>query len=310
MKIIFMGTPEPAAKCLQVLIEAKEEIIAVITQPDRPKGRGLKLTPSPVKELALKNDMRILQPEKLKDKVLTAEIRSLAPELIVVVAYGNIIPKEILDIPKYGCINVHASLLPRYRGAAPIQYAIMKGEKETGVTIFKLSETLDTGDIISQVKVPIDIEDTSRTLFPKIFDAAAKLLVHTIRLIKEGKAGAVKQNDKGATYAPTLKREQGVIDWKQPARSIYNKIRAFDPWPGAHTYHNDKTLKIWRSEVVERDKGVPGKISDIMKGEGFVIGAGEGSLLVLEVQPQAGKRMSAYQFAIGHELKVGDNLPS
>jgi methionyl-tRNA formyltransferase len=310
MKIIFMGTPEPAAKCLKALIDAKEKIVAVITMPDRPKGRGLKLTPSPVKELALKEDLKVLQPERLKDKVLAAEIRSLGPDLIVVVAYGNLIPREILDIPKHGCINVHASLLPKYRGAAPIQYAIMNGEKEIGVTIFRLAETLDTGDIISQVKIPIDIEDTSGTLFPKVFNAATGLLVKTVNSIKKGKAGTVKQNDREATYAPTIKKEQGIIDWKQPARSIYNKIRAFDPWPVAYTYYKDKTLKIWRSEVVERDKGEPGKISDIMKSEGFVIGAGEGSLLILEVQPQAGKRMSAYQFAIGHELKVGDSLPS
>jgi len=316
MKIIFMGTPEPAAHCLKALLDAREDIIVVVTQPDRPKGRGLKVSISAVKEQALKNDLKLLQPENVKDKVFISEIRSFEPDLIVVVAFGKILPKEILDIPKNGCVNVHASLLPKYRGAAPVQWAILNGEKETGISIFKLAETLDTGDIIAQKKVSIDEEDTSSTLTSKLFDVGAKLLVETVSSIGKGTIRPIKQNDREASYAPTLKKELGVIDWKQPAKKIHDKIRALDPWPGAYTFCKEKILKIWGSEISEQGKEIdrivckPGEIIDMIKDRGFVVGACDGSILILEVQPESGKRMPAYQFAIGHGLKLGDTLPN
>lgn len=315
MDILFMGTPEPATKCLKALIDAGENMVGVVTQPDKPKGRGLKLSVSPVKELAQQKKLKILQPEKAKDRIFISEIRLLAPELIVVVAYGKILPKEILDIPKHGCFNVHASLLPKYRGAAPIQWAIMNGEKETGISIFKLQESLDTGDVLLQKKVPIDDNDTSTTLSIKLFDEAAKLLIESLKTLKSDNVKMIKQNDKEATYAPTLKKELGVIDWKQTAKKIYDKIRALDQWPGAYTYYMGKILKILRCEMRDARwemgmKCEPGKILDIIKGKGFVVGACDGSMLITEVQPEAGKRMPAYQFAIGHGIKAGESLPS
>jgi methionyl-tRNA formyltransferase len=312
MKIVFMGTPEPAATILKALIESKAEIICVVTQPDRPKGRGLKTAFSPVKELALKQNLPILQPERAKDPVFVAELSSLKPDLIIVVAYGQILPKAVLELPKLGCVNVHASLLPKYRGAAPIEYAILKGEKETGVTIMKVEETLDTGPILLQDKLPVAPDDTAGTLEKKIFALGSSLVLKALELIASGKAEYKEQDHALASYAPRLRKEEGVIDWKDSAKDICDRIRAFDPWPGAYTYYKEKALKICRAiQAFKVNKAFKaGEIVEIVKNEGFVVATGAGSLLVLNVQPEAGKRMGAYDFVIGHRLQVGEVLPN
>jgi methionyl-tRNA formyltransferase len=310
MKILFMGTPEPAQACLKALIDAKEELVAVITQPDRPKGRGLKLAPTPVKETATEHKIPVFQPDKIKDKESIELVRGLDPDLIVIVAYGKILPKEILDIPKYGAINVHASLLPKYRGAAPVQRSLLNGDKYTGITIMKVTETLDAGDIILQESIPIYDADNASTLTERLFKLGAKLLISAVSQIKSGKTKPIKQDDEKASYAPTLKKENGVIDWKKKAPEICDQIKAFDPWPGAFTYYKGRMLKVIKAEPMRKEGCSNGRIMEIMKNRGFVVGVCEGAVLVTEVQPESGKTMSSYQFAIGHGLKAGDTLPS
>ncbi len=314
MKILFMGTPESAAEVLQALFDANKNIIGVVTQPDRPKGRHLKLVPPHVKIVALKFDIPILQPENIKDISFISILRNLNPDLIIVVAYGQILPKEILNIPKYGCINVHASLLPKYRGAAPIQWAIINGEKETGVTVFRLKETVDTGDIILQERIKIEENDSAKTLEEKIFKIGSQLVLRTIDQIEGGTANYIPQNETEATYADRLKKESGLLDFKKEAREIYNRIRAMDPWPGAYTFYNGGMLKIWSSDIkivnLTKKEASPGTVVEIVKNIGFIIATGKGHLLVKEVQLASGKRMNAYEFAIGHKLRIGVVLPS
>ena len=312
MKILFMGTPEPAKICLEALINSREEIVAVITQPDRPKGRGLKLAPTPVKETSLHYNIPVFQPEKIKDKDTIELIKGFKPDLIVIVAYGKILPKEMLNIPKLGTINVHASLLPKYRGAAPVQWALFNGEKFTGITVMKVTEELDAGDIILQESIPIYETDNAVTLTEKLFKLGAQLLVKAISQIKDGKAKYVKQDEKMVLFAPILKKENGVIDWKKKAAEISDQIRAFNPWPVAYTYHNNKILRIFAAEKIEmRDERCEaGKIIKIINNKGFVVAACDEGLLITEVQPESGRKMSAWEFIAGHKLNVGDVLPS
>jgi len=311
MRIVFMGTPEPAVKILQALIDAKKEVVLVVTQPDRPKGRGLKLTKSPVKELAEAAKIPVETPEKVKSKTFTEKLKDVEPDIIAIAAYGKILPKEVLDIPKHGCVNVHASLLPKYRGAAPIQWALMNGEKETGVTIFKLKETLDTGDIILQKSLDIKDDDNAETLSDKLFDLGGKTVIEVLELIESGKAKYMPQDDSKATYAELLRKESGVIEWHKTAKEIHNRIRAMYPWPGAYTYTNGKILKLLSSEVKAKDgkHADPGTVVEIIKGLGFVAAAGEGTILIKEVQPEGGKRMGAFDFCIGHKVQSGIVLP-
>ena len=315
MKIVFMGTPEAAALSLKALIEGGHEILAVVTQPDRPRGRGRKISFPPVKELALKYSLRIEQPKKIKgNRDFISLLRSLDPAIIVVVAYGRILPREILDIPEHGCVNVHASLLPKYRGAAPIQWALLNGEKETGVTIMKLDELLDTGDIILQEKVEIRDDDNAFSLSRKLFSAGSRLLLKALEQIEEGKAQYRPQKEAEATQAPAIQKESGEIDWRRPAPEIHNRIRAMVPWPGGHTFYRERLLKIWRSDLHVADLAtrhkLPGTVVHIVKQVGFIVATGRGHLLILEVQPEGGKRMGAYDFVIGHDVKIGETLPS
>ena len=304
-----MGTPQPAAVCLQALLDAQEEIVAVVTQPDRPKGRNLKTSPSPVKELAQKYKLPVETPEKVKEPMFIEKIRSLAPDLIVVVAYGKILPKELLGIPKKGAINVHASLLPKYRGAAPVQWAILKGEVETGVTVMQISETLDTGDIILQDKVLIDLSDTTETLLDKIFLQGAQTLLSAVDQIKKGTAKRTPQNEADASYAALITKESGEIDWKKSAVEVNNRVRAMIPWPIAHTFYKEKMLKIWKAEPVSvPGKFQPGEVVEVK--DDLTIACGSGSLLIKEVQLQSGRKMSAHDFVRGHPLTIGDSLPS
>ena len=310
MKILFMGTPEPAKLCLEALINAREEVVAVITQPDRPKGRGLKIALSPVKETAIHYNIPVFQPDKIKDKDAVELIRGFKPDLIVIVAYGKILPKEIIDIPKLGTINVHASMLPKYRGAAPVQRALLNGEKFTGITIMKVTEELDAGDIILQESIPIYETDNTATLTEKLFKLGAQLLVKAVSQIKSGKTKYIKQDEKMVSFAPPLTKENGIIDWNKKAADISDQIRAFDPWPGAYTYYKGKKLRILKAEHKPREGCPEGKVIEIIKNRGFVVGGCEGALLITEVQPESGRKMSAWEFIAGHELNVGDVLPS
>ncbi len=315
MKIIFMGTPQVAAETLKELINSKHEIVCVVTQPDRPKGRGQKIVFSPVKELALQNDLPLDQPEKVKNnKVFASLLKSLNPDVIVVVAYGMILPKEILDIPKNGCLNVHASLLPKYRGAAPVQWALLNGETETGITVMKLDELLDTGDIILQEKVKIEDNDNAITLLNKLFDLGKGTLLRVLDQIENGTVKYIKQNDAQATNAPMIKKESGEIDWRKSAVEIHNRIRAMVPWPGAHTFYKEKLLKIWATEIhlleLETKFKLPGTIVQVVKNLGFIVATGKGHLLVTEVQLEGKKRMPAYNFVNGHDVRVGETLPN
>jgi len=305
-----MGTPSPAAKILKTLIESNHEIVCVVTQPDRPKGRGKKITFSAVKEMALQNDLAIEQPEKAKNNpVLASLIKSLNPDIIVVVAYGQILPKEIIEIPKYKTINLHASLLPKYRGAAPIQWALLNGEKETGITIIKINEQLDAGDIIAQEKLKIEPDDNTETLLSKLFEKGKDLLLLTLKQIEEGSANYLKQDDGQATLAPLITKELAEIDWGKSAQEIHNRVRAMVPWPVAHTFYQEKLLKIWKTALA-KGSGTPGEILEIIKQKGFVIAAGKSALLVLEVQLEGKKRLSAYDFIVGKRLIIGDKIPS
>jgi len=310
-----MGTPEPAANILELLIRTKHEILCVVTQPDRPKGRGRKMTFPPVKELALKHSLPIEQPEKVKgNEIFISTLKSFKPDLIVVVAYGKILPKEILGIPKHDCINVHASLLPKYRGAAPIQWALLNGEKETGITIMKIKEQLDAGDIILQEKIKIKEGDDAISLSKKLFDRGGKLLLRAVEQVSSGTVEYKTQNEAGVTYAPSITKESGEIDWRKSATEIHNRIRAMLPWPVAHTFYKEKLLRIWKSGIhvidLETKYKLPGTIVQVIKNIGFVVATGNGHLLICEVQPEGGKRMSAASFVNGHDVKIGETLPN
>lgn len=312
MKIVFMGTPDHSSKMLEALLDAQEQIVCVVTQLDRPKGRGQKVIASAVKKIAEERHLLVLQPEKVKDKNFISQINSLQPDLIVIVAYGKILPKELLKIPKFGAINVHASLLPKYRGAAPIQWALLNGETETGVTIMQVAELLDSGDIILQRKIEISDDDNAETLTEKLFSTGTQLLLEAIEKIKSGKVERISQKDNEATYAPSLTKESGEIDWKKTNRQIHNRIRAMYPWPGGHTFYKGKRLIILKSSLVdisEKPK-IYGQIVEMIKNKGFIVSASDGGVLISEVKPENSRKMNAYQFAIGHNLKVGDIFPS
>jgi methionyl-tRNA formyltransferase len=313
MRIVFMGTPEPAANILAALLKTEHQIVGVVTQPDRPYGRGLRITVSPVKEVAREKSIPLMQPNKISDGALASWIKNLKADSLIVVAYGKILPAEILSLPKYGALNVHASLLPKYRGAAPIQWALLNGEKESGVTIMKIDAQLDTGDILLQEKVTVLEEDNAGTLAAKIFAAGEKLLLTALAAVERGTAQYVKQNNAFASYAPSLTKESGEIDWKKTAMEVHNRIRALVTWPGAHTFFRQKQLKILASKLqvpVLAASGQPGEIIQIIKQLGFVVACGSGNLLITSVQLEGKKRMSAGDFVNGHDVEIGETLPN
>lgn len=301
-----MGTPEFAAPSLKALIEAGEDVAAVVTQPDKPKGRGKQLTPPPVKELALKYNIPVLQPEKIRDEAFINIIQKLRPDIIVVIAYGKILPKAILDIPPKGCINVHASLLPKYRGAAPINWAIINGEKETGITTMLMDEGMDTGDILLTERVEIQDNDTTDSVYEKLKDIGANLLIKTISGLKKGTIQPIDQDDSHATYAPMLKKEDGRIDWAIKPEEIRNLIRGMYPWPGAYTRWEGKQLKIFKAQVVseERISEEPGAIIKTST-DGIYVATGAGILLITELQPENKSKMSASEFIKGYKIGKG-----
>jgi methionyl-tRNA formyltransferase len=311
LRIIFMGTAELSCASLESLARDKTfSVAAVVTQPDKPKGRDLKLQPSPVKSLALKLNLPVLQPARARDEQFIGGLRALKPDLIVVVAYGHILPKTILDLPKFGCLNVHTSLLPKFRGAAPIQWAIANGESETGVTVMKMDAGLDTGPIISQRRTPILPEDDSATLHDRLSRLGAELLAQTIPDFVAGKIQPVPQPAVGVTHAPKIKKEDGRIDWNLPAKTIWNRLRAFTPWPGAFTFLAGEPklqlLKIWKAETVEQS----GKAGEVLSADknGIVVACGSDALRILELQPESGRRMNAAEFLAGHALNAGKNF--
>lgn len=309
-KIIFMGTPDFSVPILQQIIKDGYDVIGVVTQPDRPVGRKRIITPPPIKVEAEKHGIPIFQPEKLKNKNSVQEILNLNPDLIVTAAYGQILPKELLDAPKYGCINVHASLLPELRGGAPIHYAIIEGKKQTGITIMYMVEKLDAGDILTQTVVSIDEQDTVGTLHDKLSVAGAKLLSNTLPRLFKGEISPVKQNDEEATFASNIKHDQEKIDWNNRGEDIYNQIRGLNPWPVAHTTLEGKTLKIWWGEKIfdHRTNDNPGTIIAIEK-DGFIVCTGDTTVIkITELQPAGKKRMFAEQFLQGNHDLLGKRL--
>ena len=305
MNIVFMGTPDFSVEALKSLIAAGHNIIAVVTQPDKKKGRGEKVMFTPVKEEALKHDLKVYQPVKVREPEFIDELKKLDIDVIVVIAFGQILPKEILEMGQYGCINVHASLLPKYRGAAPIQWAVIDGEEESGVTTMQMNEGLDTGDILEAVKVPIDKKETGGSLFDKLSIAGANLIVKTLDDLQAGTVTPVKQDDTKSNYAKMLKKELGNIDFNQEAVKIERLIRGLNPWPSAYTKLADKTLKIWDADVVDKDyEGENGEIVEVTK-DYFVVKTGSKSLKINELQLEGKKRMKSDIFLRGNKLEKG-----
>ncbi|MCU9612158.1 methionyl-tRNA formyltransferase [Caldibacillus lycopersici] len=299
-KVIFMGTPDFSVPILQQIITDGYEVIAVVTQPDRPVGRKRVLTPPPVKVEAEKHGIPVYQPEKIREEASLNEILALQPDLIVTAAFGQILPERLLSSPKYGCINVHASLLPELRGGAPIHYAILQGKQQTGITIMYMVKKLDAGDILTQVVVPIEERDTVGTLHDKLSTAGAKLLSDTLPKLLRGELQPIKQNDEASTFAYNIKREQEKINWANSGETIYNHIRGLNPWPVAYTMIDGTTLKIWWGEKVPAPKQAsPGEIIAVEK-DGFIVATGNDTAVkIMELQPAGKKRMTAEQFLRG-----------
>lgn len=316
MKIVFMGTPDFAVPVLRAIVENNYNVALIVTQPDRPKGRKQTLTPPPVKVEGEKLNIPIFQPDKIKNEDNWKQIAELKPDLIVTAAFGQILPKELLEIPTYGCVNVHASLLPKYRGGAPIHQSIIDGEVETGVTIMYMVEKLDAGDMLTQRSIPILEKDTTGTMHDKLSDLGAELLLETLPLLKDGKLNPVPQVEDEVTFAPTIKKEQERIDWNESSTAIFNHIRGLNPWPVAFTTVDDRRLKIWEAEVrSEKTEKLPGTIISITDKE-ILVACGEGSILaLLKVQPSGKKPMDVSTFLrgaggkwnLGIVLGVSDN---
>ncbi len=312
LNIVFMGTPDFAVPSLEALLREGYNVVAVVTQPDRPQGRKKILTPTPVKEAAQRHGIPVLQPHRMRSPEAIEEIAALQPDVIVTAAYGQILPKAVLDLPKYGCLNVHGSLLPKYRGGAPIQRSIINGEKETGITLMYMAEGLDTGDMIAKSAVTIGDEDTSGTMFDKLSAAGAALLTEQLPLIIEGRAGRIPQNESEATYAPNLSREDERIDWAASSRDIYNRVRGLVPYSGGYTLWNGEVFKIWATKLVEGE-GVqasgqaPGTVLDLSE-RGIEVKTGDTSILLTRIQPAGKKAMDASEFIRGGVMKPGTVL--
>lgn len=302
MKIIFMGTPEFAAVALKRLME-DHRVLAVVTQPDRPKGRGKKLQPTPVKEAALEKGIKVYQPEKIKDEGFISVLKEYEADIFVVAAYGQLLSEKILYMPKYGSINIHASLLPKYRGASPIQQAIINGEHCSGITIMQMDKGLDTGDIILKKETAILPEDNFQTLHDKLALLGGDAIIEALALIEKGNAERIKQIDSLSTYAPLIKKEDGLINWHKSSMEIINKIRGFDPWPTAFSYMDGEMLKIFKAEPIEGSyNGTAGEIVDILKDKGIVVKTGDGAVILMEIQALNKKRMYTADYLRGHEI--------
>lgn len=309
MRVIFMGTPDYAVPTLSALIEAGHQVVCVVTQADKPKGRGKAMQFPPVKEKALEHNIPVYQPKKIKDPEFLAMLESMKPDVIVVVAFGRILPKSVLDLPKYGCINGHASLLPKYRGAAPIQWAVIDGEKESGVTTMYMDAGIDTGDMIQKTVVPLDKKETGGSLHDKLSQAGAKLLIETLKQLEEGTAVRTPQGEMTTEYAKMLDKSMGDIDWNRDAASIERLIRGLNPWPSAYTKLGEKTVKIWAADVLDEEReGQNGQIVGFGEGsakDSILVKTGRGILAVKELQMEGKKRMTSDAFLRGYPLELG-----
>lgn len=306
--IVFMGTPEAAAATLEELLSGPDQVVGVVTQPDRPAGRGQKRTPSPVRRVAESHHIPVLAPEKIRDPAFLNTLKGWAPELIVVVAYGRILPSSILDLPPQGCLNVHYSLLPKYRGASPIAWAIVGGEEKSGVTTMRLVEKMDAGPILLQEEVPLAPDETAASLEAKLIPIGARLLLETIHRLKDGSITPKPQREEEVTYAPILKKEDGKIDWSQPANTIERRVRALYPWPSAYTTLKGKLLKIYRAAVITaEERGVCGEIVRADR-QSLWIATGHGVLSLEEVQLENRKRLPAAEFLKGARIEKGERL--
>lgn len=306
LRVVFMGTPLFACPTLQRLIDRGDTVLAVVTQPDRPKGRGQKALPPPVKELAERHGLQVLQPPKIRAAEVVEIIRDLNPDLIVVVAYGQILPKTVLDIPRNGCINVHASLLPRYRGAAPLNWCIINGEQETGVTTMLMDVGLDTGDMLLKKVTAIDPDEDTSTLHDRLALLGADALSETLDLLTQNALTPEKQDDALSCYAPLLKKEDGCIDWNRSGTAIKNLVRGMTPWPGAFTYLDGKLLKIYRVKT-GAETGTPGTVLEAGK-DGIVVACADGSIVIEDLQLEGKKRLNAREFLTGCRLSPGTEL--
>lgn len=308
MRVVFMGTPDFSVPTLEKIIEAGHEVIGVVTQPDKAKGRGKKVLFPPVKETALAHNLPVYQPRRARDPEFIEEMKTLNPDVMVVVAFGQILPKAILDIPKYGCINVHASLLPKYRGAAPIQWAVIRGEKVSGVTTMQMDVGLDTGDMLLKKEVLLDEEETGGSLHDKLSTLGGNLLIETLEKIEAGDIHPEKQDDSQAgEYARMLDKNLGRIDFSMPAAEIERLIRGLNPWPSAFTSYNGKTMKLWKAKADNCGQGVPGQVIHVDKNS-FTVQTGQGTLQIIELQMEGKKRMDAGAFLRGCPLETGTML--
>ena len=308
MRVVFMGTPDFSVPTLECIIEAGHEVVGVVTQPDKAKGRGKKVVYPPVKEKALEHGPTVYQPRRAREPEFIEQMRALNPDVMVVVAFGQILPKALLDIPKYGCVNVHASLLPKYRGAAPIQWAVIRGEKVSGVTTMQMDVGLDTGDMLLKAEVPLAEDETGGSLHDKLSVLGGDLLIKTLKGLEAGTIVPEKQDDsQTGEYARMLDKSLGKIDFSMPAKEIERLIRGLNPWPSAYTSYNNKTMKLWKAKVVPGGEAVPGQILAVDK-KGFTVQTGDGALQILELQMEGKKRMDAGAFLRGCQLTAGEIL--
>lgn len=308
MRIVFMGTPDFAVPVLEALCDAGHEVAAVVTQPDKPRGRGKEMQYTPVKESALERGIEVYQPVKVKDEAFVQILKEINPDVIVVVAFGQILPSAILHMPKYGCINVHASLLPKYRGAAPIQWVIIDGEKETGITTMQMDEGLDTGDMMLKAVISIDEKETGGSLHDKLAGIGGTLIVDTLKQVEEGSIVLEKQDDSKSNYAKMLNKKLGRIDFEKSAEEIERLIRGLNPWPSAYTSLNGKTLKIWDADVRKEKTDIPpGEIIEVTNDE-IIVSTGDGVLIINELQLEGKKRMDTESFLRGYKVEKGEKL--
>jgi methionyl-tRNA formyltransferase len=306
LNIVFAGTPDFAVPALEHLIASQHQVVAVYTQPDRPAGRGRKLTPSPVKQTALAHDITVLQPESLKDAAAQQQLAELKPDLMVVVAYGLILPPEVLAIPRLGCLNIHGSLLPRWRGAAPIQRAILAGDSQTGVTIMQMDAGLDTGDMLYKAALPINAQDSAQSLHDRLAVLGAEALMSSIEQILDGSVQPEKQDDAEACYAAKLSKQEAKLDWSCPATELLRQVNAFNPWPVAQTTWQGQVLRVWQAEVGGSCDALPGTVV-AADGKGIQVASGDGVLILTRVQLPGGRPMAASDFLNAHDIQ-GDRL--
>lgn len=309
MRVIFMGTPDFAVSALESILDAGHEVVLVVTQPDKPKGRGKAVQFPPVKECALAHGLTVYQPVKIRELECVEYLRSFHSDIMIVAAFGQILPREILEMPALGCVNIHASLLPKYRGAAPIQWSVINGDPVTGVTTMRMDVGLDTGDMILKQEVPIAVDETGGSLFDKLQSVGATLIVETMKSLEQGTAVFTQQNEQDATHVGMIKKQMGLIDWKQPAIQIERLIRGLDPWPSAYTKSDGRTLKIWKAAVQpeKSSSAVPGQVTEVSK-DSITVATGEGSLVILELQLEGKKRLETATFLRGHQLEQGTVL--